>query len=93
MIGRFALAKEEVEQQLKNKEIGNLATTCTGFTELKQFINKEISRSTCLAKWQLAEIQYAKRQDTWWKKRAGLIKIDVEKTKKIADKIIDTCYI
>ncbi len=90
---RFTLAKNEVEQQLQNKEISVLATTCTGFEELAQLIRGEIDTPTCLAKWQLAEIQYAKRQDTWWQKRAGLMKIDAEKTKKIADKIIDTCYI
>lgn len=93
VVDRFTLAKKEVEQQLQNKEISALATTCTGFVELEQFIRGEIDQSTCVAKWQLAEIQYAKRQDTWWRKRSGLIKIDAEKTKKIADKIIDTCYI
>lgn len=93
VIDRFTLAKAEVEQQSQNKEISALATTCTGFMELEQFIRGEIDQPTCVTKWQLAEIQYAKRQDTWWKKRSGLIKIDAEKTKKIADKIIDTCYI
>ncbi len=93
VMDRFTLAKKEVKQQLQNKEISALATTCTGFVELTQFIRGEIDHSACVAKWQLAEIQYAKRQDTWWKKRSGLIKIDAEKTKKIADKIIDTCYI
>jgi tRNA dimethylallyltransferase len=93
VIDRFMLAKKEVEQQLQNKEISVLATTCTGFMELAQFIRGEIDQKTCLAKWQLAEIQYAKRQDTWWKKRSDLIKLDAEKTKTIADKIIHTCYI
>lgn len=93
VINRFALAKVEVEQQLQNKKISALATTCTGFMELAKFIHGEIHYLTCVTKWQLAEIQYAKRQDTWWKKRNDLIKIDTEKTKKIADKIIDTCYI
>ena len=54
---------------------------------------KQIEEKECLELWQLAEIQYAKRQNTWWKKRSGLIKIDIEKTKTIADKILNTCYI
>jgi tRNA dimethylallyltransferase len=78
VIGRFASAKAEVEKQLQNKEISALAATCTGFAELRQLIQGTIDQSTCLAKWQLVETQYAKRQDTWWKKRSGLIKIDAE---------------
>lgn len=93
VLSRFILAKAEVAKQLQNKTPSALAATCTGFAELQQLIQKEIDQSTCLGKWQLAEIQYAKRQDTWWKKRSGLIKIDAEKTKAIADKILHTCYI
>lgn len=93
VVNRFALAKKEVKRQLQDQKINTLASTCTGFMELAQFIRGEIDQLNCVTKWQLAEIQYAKRQDTWWKKRSGLIKIDAEKTKKIADKIIDTCYI
>lgn len=93
VVDRFVLAKEEVAKQLQNEKINTLATTCTGFAELAQFIRGEIDQTTCLAKWQLAEIQYAKRQDTWWKKRSGLIGLDAEKSKTIADKIMHTCYI
>jgi len=93
VVDRFALAKKEVEEQLRNKKINALASTCTGFAELKEFINGKIDRQACLAKWQLAEIQYAKRQDTWWKKRSGLIRLDAEKSKTITDKILHTCYI
>lgn len=93
VVRRFNLAKKEVAEQLENKEISTLATTCTGFIELEQFIRGKISQSICLEKWQLAEVQYAKRQDTWWKKRSSLIKIDAEKTETIADKIVHTCYI
>jgi len=93
VISRFALAKTEVEQQLQNQRISTLAATCTGFVELAQLIRGEIDQPTCLEKWQLAEIQYAKRQDTWWKKRSGLIKLDAKNPKTIADKILHTCYI
>jgi len=75
---RFTLAKKEVEQQLqKHITDQSLAFTSTGFMELKQLIKGEIDQATCLKLWQTAEIQYAKRQDTWWKKRTGIIKINL----------------
>jgi tRNA dimethylallyltransferase len=91
---RFQTAKEEVKQQLlKNESKNFLAFSSTGFRELEKLLKKQIEEKECLELWQLAEIQYAKRQDTWWKKRSCLIKIDIEKTKTIADKILNTCYI
>ncbi|AKM81576.1 MAG: tRNA dimethylallyltransferase [Candidatus Pacebacteria bacterium GW2011_GWF2_38_9] len=91
---RFQTAKKEVEQQLlKNETKNSLAFSSTGFRELEKLLKKQIEEKECLELWQLAEIQYAKRQNTWWKKRSGLIKIDIEKTKTIADKILNTCYI
>jgi len=94
VVERFQTAKEEVKQQLlKNEAKNSLAFSSTGFRELEKLLKKQIEEKECLELWQLAEIQYAKRQDTWWKKRSGLIKIDIEKTKTIADKILNTCYI
>ncbi len=87
VLQRFEFAKKEVAKQLKingNKE--SLAFSSTGFTELKKLIEGKIDQKTCLKLWQTAEIQYAKRQDTWWKKRTDLIKID-------AEKIPQACYI
>jgi tRNA A37 N6-isopentenylltransferase MiaA len=79
---RFELAKKEVQEQiLLNKKAKNdsLAFSSTGFMELQKFIAGEIGEEDCLNLWQLAEIQYAKRQDTWWKKRNNLIEIATEK--------------
>ncbi len=82
VLDRFALAKEEVQKQLafsKNIKSDWSAFSSTGFTELQKFITGEINEQECLNLWQTAEIQYAKRQDTWWKKRTNLIKIAAEK--------------
>lgn len=79
---RFELAKKEVQEQLalnKNAKHDLPAFSSTGFMELQEFITGEINEQECLNLWQLAEIQYAKRQDTWWKKRTNLIKIAAEK--------------
>lgn len=94
VIERFDDAKKEVEAVLKNNLSNNLpATSSTGFIELSKFINKEINKEKCIALWQLTEIQYAKRQDTWWKKRSNLIKLDAKKPKIALNKILTDCYI
>jgi len=71
---RFNKAKAEVVALLPQK-IGKLASSSTGLRELSQFIHGEIDQATCQKLWQQREIQYAKRQDTWWKKQKDLIKI------------------
>ena len=72
---RFAAAHQEVASLLQQKTTSSLAATSTGFHELTQLIRGETDRTTCQKLWQLAEIQYAKRQDTWWKKQQDLIEI------------------
>lgn len=72
---RFDKAKREVEPLLSQTKISKLASTSTGFNELTLFINGQLNRENCIKLWQLAEIKYAKRQDTWWKKQNNLIEI------------------
>lgn len=69
---RFAKAKEEVKEQIKHGQFSKVAASCTGFQELKQFLAFKIDQDTCLKLWTKSELQYAKRQDTWWKKRTDL---------------------
>lgn len=69
---RFAVAKAEVSKQLAQGKFSQAAASCTGFQELTKFLTGKISQQECLALWQKSEVQYAKRQDTWWKKRADL---------------------
>lgn len=92
---RFELAKAEVDEQLKLGQSNTLAASSTGFAELSKFIQGEIDQTTCLELWQTAEIQYAKRQDTWWKKRPNLISIDPNdiNIKINQAKILQACYI
>lgn len=69
VLQRFNLAKEEVEKQLKKNKLNSLVRATLGFVQLQQLIEGKIDLTTCIQLWQTAEIQYAKRQDTWWKKR------------------------
>lgn len=69
---RFAKAKEEVQEQIKHGQFSKAAASCTGFQELKRLLTSEIDHDTCLKLWTKSELQYAKRQDTWWKKRTDL---------------------
>ncbi len=72
---RFAAAYQEVARLLQQKTTSSLAATSTGFRELAQLIEGQIDQATCISLWQLAEIQYARRQDTWWQKQSNLIEI------------------
>lgn len=94
VVERFALAKKEVAQQLeKNTKQDLPAFSSTGFKELSKLIKKEIDQNTALQLWQQSEIQYAKRQDTWWKNKKNLIRIDAtENLVIITDKIRQACY-
>lgn len=78
---RFGLAKKEVQEQLvlsKHVKKELPAFSSTGFLELQKLLTGEIDEQECLHLWQTAEIQYAKRQDTWWKKRTNLIEVNME---------------
>ena len=67
---RFKHAIHEVRACLKQFKLsGQLpAATATGFKELVSYLEREISEDEALRRWQISEMQYAKRQDTWWKK-------------------------
>ena len=72
---------DQALQEIKNLEKENLdwnspALTSTGAKYLKQFLNNEISKKECLELWTIQELQYAKRQITWWKKSQDLIKLE-----------------
>lgn len=69
---RFAKAQKEVSMQLERGQFNKAAASCTGFSELSQFLTGQIDQDTCLKLWITSELQYAKRQDTWWKKRTDL---------------------
>ena len=73
---RFVSAQKEVSTLLKESSLQNKSvTTATGFSELAQFLDGKINEQECIEQWVRAEVQYAKRQLTWWKKRNQLIEI------------------
>jgi len=71
---RFKHAIHEVKACLRQFKLGAQlpAASATGFAELVAHINHELKKEQALRKWQISEIKYAKRQDTWWKKANGL---------------------
>ena len=75
---RFHDAMQEVKACLKQFELAdNLpAASATGFQELVAYLKHQATKEQTLKQWQTREIQYAKRQDTWWKQESDLIKLD-----------------
>jgi len=72
--GRFKHAIHEVRACLKEFKLAQQlpAASATGFQELAGLINHDLKQEQALKKWILSEIQYAKRQDTWWNKVSDL---------------------
>ena len=48
------------------------AFSATGYQEVRAYIEKKISKEQCLQNWILHELQYAKRQFTWFKKNPNI---------------------
>ncbi len=71
---RFKHAIHEVRACLRLFKLGEQlpAASATGFAELAAYLNRDLKEEQALRKWQLSEVHYAKRQDTWWKKATGL---------------------
>jgi tRNA dimethylallyltransferase len=57
---------KEFEKKYPNKKLQSKATL--GYQEIIKFINQEITKEELVDLWTLAESQYARRQNTWWKK-------------------------
>lgn len=66
-------ATQEVERLLSRYPDQKLPIfTATGVKPLLAYLNDQITQEECLELWWRQERQYAKRQLTWWKKRAGV---------------------
>lgn len=86
------IIKEKIEQRVIERwkngvitEVNNLPAinkhcplaTTTGLKEIQLYLKQQIDKQSCQNSWIQAEISYAKRQITWWKKRSNLIKLEV----------------
>jgi tRNA dimethylallyltransferase len=71
---RFKHAVHEVRACLKQFKLSSElpAASSIGFTQIAAYLNHELNNQEALAEWQRSEVQYARRQDTWWKKTVGL---------------------
>lgn len=82
---RFDEAKREVEIILAGDiNITKPVRTTLGFSQLAAFLSEQITKEQAIEIWTLREVQYAKRQLTWWKKRPEITWIDRE-TRESAD--------
>jgi tRNA dimethylallyltransferase len=71
---RFKHAVHEVRACLNQFKLSPElpAASSIGFAQIAAYLNHELDKHQALSKWQTSEIQYARRQDTWWKQSANL---------------------
>ncbi|MBT3511903.1 MAG: hypothetical protein HN466_02395 [Candidatus Pacebacteria bacterium] len=71
-------AIDEVKKlQQKHDDWSLPAFSALGVSEISQYLNNFFSKEDCLEQWTLHELQYARRQLTWWKNRdVSWFKID-----------------
>jgi len=74
---------EEVQKLIADyseKEWLMPAFSATGFKEVRAFLEDKISKEQMIELWTRRELQYAKRQLTWWKKEPNVRWFDVTKS-------------
>ncbi len=64
-----------------------MVTTALGVKELKLWQSDQITQEQLIELWTLHELQYAKRQLTWWKKRPQVTWIDVTQPNPLSQAI------
>mgnify|MGYP000928828901 CR=1 FL=1 len=70
--------EEEVQSLLSQKnDFSSQAFTATGYKEMRAFIQKEITKEELIRQWTLSEMQYVKRQLTWFKKESLVQWVDI----------------
>lgn len=77
---RFKHAIHEVRATLNQFKLSPElpAASTIGFAELIKLLDHQLKTIQALSAWQKAEIQYSKRQNTWWKKVPGLIYLEAD---------------
>jgi tRNA dimethylallyltransferase len=77
---RFKHAIHEVRAALNQFKLSpELPVASTiGFAELCKHLDHQLNSKQALLTWQRAEIQYSKRQNTWWKKVPGLVHLEAD---------------
>ncbi len=66
------VVKEIENFEEKYPEPNLMAKSALGYQEILQFLAGSIQKDELIALWTLAEIQYSKRQTTWWKKQKSV---------------------
>lgn len=70
------------------------AFTATGYRECKDFLEKKITKKELISLWKTHELQYAKRQMTWFKKQKNIywISVDNESSRQTLESYIKNWY-
>ncbi len=64
---------QEVQQLIKNYPSWNFpAFSATGYAEIRSYLEGRTTKEEAIHLWMLHELQYAKRQMTWFKKRLNM---------------------
>ena len=72
-------AIKETQYLLQNYNASIKSMSALGYQEIKQYINQQISYEQLVKLWILHELQYAKRQQTWFKKHPSDLILSIEK--------------
>ncbi|HCR81681.1 MAG: tRNA dimethylallyltransferase [Candidatus Pacebacteria bacterium GW2011_GWB1_47_8] len=71
---------QEVRQFEKKYRTNAIQAKATlGYQLILKYLSKHLTLDQLKAAWTLEEIQYAKRQQTWWQKRAGIEWLSADK--------------
>ncbi len=77
---RFKDAVHEVRATLNQFKLSPElpAASSLGFQEILKYLDHQYNAQQAMLAWQRAEIQFSKRQITWWKKVPGLINLEAD---------------
>lgn len=86
---RFAFgAIQEVERLIANYTDWSLpAFSTTGVREVRQYIEGTLTAEECMEIWTRREVQYAKRQVTWWKKNRPQLSIELAQVTELVNRL------
>ncbi len=83
VLERLRLGAAEETKRLVAKYARNLPSmTAIGYSSIIKYLAGELNKEAMIDQWTLAELQYSKRQMTWFKKVPHIVWFDVEDKKR-----------
>jgi len=70
------------------------AKAAIGYSEIEQFLRDELTQEQLIELWTLHEVQYAKRQMTWWKREQQInwFPAHAKNLKELVSTTLKSCY-